>query len=249
MFTGYKLGKLEANKEHGAPLLARYMTEVVPDVPNVDYLDHIKIPYGMLMNDQIGCCTLSAVGHIIMSFSALDADAVMQYMTDAEIEAYYKIIGHWNPEDPATDQGCILADVLNYWMVNGIRCGTEINKIYGYSFVDPTNVKLLRYALYNFGSIDLGLKLPQYCEKNTTWEIVPDMGPILGGHCTTINAMDDNWFYGVSWGEKIQYSAAFISQYADEAFVVHNDHFTNPIGLDYTTLEADLTKIKTRQIA
>lgn len=249
MFKGFKKGKKDAIYDSKIPMLAKYMVDKVPDVESVDYLSDITIPLGMMMNDTLGCCTLAGVAHLVMGYSSLlKTDIQLQFMTDQEVETYYEILGHYNPKDPSTDGGCLMTDVLNYWMNTGIRVGTVLNKIDGYAYLDPTNIGMIRYALSTFGGLYAGIQLPQYCETTDYWQVTPNMGPILGGHCITIQGMDDQNFYGVSWGKKITYSQQFISTYCDELYCLVDEHFVNPQGLTMETLMIDMNKIKNKSL-
>ncbi len=244
-----KLGRKPAVYNPFTPKLARYMVETVPSVPSIDYTTEITIPWQMLCNDTIGCCTISAIGHLVMGYSSLLDDIQLQMMTPDEVQTYYKILGNWNPNDPATDNGCTMTTVLNYWMGTGIRIGTILNKIYGYAYLDPKNVNIMRYSLSEYGGLYIGFQLPQYCEDNDYWKIDPNMGVILGGHCVTLQGVDDNNdFVGISWGKKVTLSADFIATYCDECYMIYNEHFVNPKGIDATKLQSDMVKLRNKTL-
>jgi hypothetical protein len=74
--------------------------------------------WGMMLNDRLGCCTISAVGHAVQTWTA---NALGRELTvpDSSILEYYEKWDGYNPADPATDQGGVEIDVLNDWRQQG----------------------------------------------------------------------------------------------------------------------------------
>lgn len=240
-----QLGRQPAVYRPTTPKLAKYMAKGLPDVKSVDYTTGLTIPWQMLRNDDIGCCTLAGVGHMVMGFSITMNDPQLNMMTPTEVETYYKIIGHWDPSDPTTDNGCIMTDVLDYWKYNGIMIGSKPNQIFGYAYLKPTDIHTMRFALRYFGGLYIGIHLPQKCEDSDVWDAWDDDGGILGGHCVTLQGVDDdNNFFGISWGQRYTITPAFLAKYCDEMYCVNNEHFKDVDGLNSDALNADLTLIR-----
>ncbi len=240
-----KLGRKPAEYRPTTPKLARYMEKGLPDVESVDYTTGVTIPWQMLCNDVIGCCTLAAVGHLEMGFSITANDTQLNMMTPEEVKTYYKIIGGWNPNDPMSDNGCIMTDVLDYWKYNGIMIGAKPNQIFGYAYLKPTDVHTMRFALRHFGGLYIGINLPQRAEDSEVWDAWEEDGGLLGGHCITLQGVDDdNNFYGISWGQRYTITTDFLAKYCDEMYCVNNEHFKNIDGFDSDALNADLTLIR-----
>lgn len=241
----FKLGRLPAVYRTNTPRLASYMVGDIPTVKSVDYTAGLNIPWQMLLNDVMGDCTIAAIGHLVMGFSITMEDPRLQMMTDTEVETYYKIIGHYDPVDPTTDKGCVMTDVLDYWKSPGIRIGTVPNSIFGYTYLSPRNVPLMRYALRHFGGLYIGVILPQAAFDDLTyWDKWSTPGNMLGGHCITLQGVDDNNdFYGITWGQRVKISAEFLATYCDEAYLVASSHFHNVDGMNINQLNADLKLI------
>lgn len=239
-----KLGRQPAQYRTNTPRLASYMLGAIPAVPSVDYTTALTIPWGMLMNDVMGNCTIAAVGHLSLGFSLTEQDPRLQMMSDQEAQVFYEIIGKYVLDDPMTDNGCLITDVLDYWKSPGIRINTIKNQIFGYTYLSPRNIPLMRYALRHFGGLYIGIMLPQSAEDNMKYWDVGGNTNILGGHCITLQGVDDNNdFYGITWGERVRISPAFLATYCDEMYCVRNDHFKNVDGLNTNQLNADLAFI------
>ena len=113
-----KLGKRPQRHDVRTLKLARYLTgagQAQPLQPpaSVDYT-HGMQDWGMMLNDRLGCCTISAVGHAVQTWTA---NALGRELTvpDSTILEYYEKWDGYNPADPATDQGGVELDVLNDW--------------------------------------------------------------------------------------------------------------------------------------
>jgi hypothetical protein len=72
----------------------------------------------MMLNDQLGCCTIAAVGHAVQVWTANAASAEVSF-PDPVILDYYKTWDGYNPADPSSDQGGVELDVLNDWRQQG----------------------------------------------------------------------------------------------------------------------------------
>jgi hypothetical protein len=117
-----KLGKRPQRHDVRTLKLARYLTgagQAQPLQPpaSVDYT-HGMQDWGMMLNDRLGCCTISAVGHAVQTWTA---NALGRELTvpDSSILEYYEKWDGYNPADPATDQGGVEIDVLNDWRQQG----------------------------------------------------------------------------------------------------------------------------------
>jgi hypothetical protein len=110
----------------------------------------------MYLNDTYGDCVIASTGHSTGVWSGNETGTPI-IATDAEIKkAYTTICG-------PGDKGCVIQDVLDYWKENGITLGGQLQKISDYIALDNTQQNLVEIALYLFGSIKLGIDLPQAC--------------------------------------------------------------------------------------
>ena len=75
--------------------------------------------WGMMLNDQLGCCTIAAVGHAVQAWTA-NADVELT-VPDSVILQYYEQWDGYNPANPSSDQGGVELDVLNNWRQQGFN--------------------------------------------------------------------------------------------------------------------------------
>ena len=112
-----KLGKLPRRHDPRTLKMARYLAPALPAPPaRVDYT-HGATDWGMMLNDQLGDCTIAAVGHAIQAWT-LNAGSRVD-VADSTVQLYYEKWDGYNPADPATDQGGVELDVLNNWRQQG----------------------------------------------------------------------------------------------------------------------------------
>ena len=110
--------------------MATYATALpaIPSAINWYSTPEVQAPsfsWGMLLNDRMGCCAIAGPAHIEM----LWRDNTGSPFTPEEncVLAGYEAVGGYNPADPeATDNGCAMLNVMNYWRNTGI-CGHKIN--------------------------------------------------------------------------------------------------------------------------
>jgi hypothetical protein len=165
-----------------------------------------------------------------------------------------KFYEHFVGTPPPPDQGCNMRDVLTYWR----RTGLAKDKIQAFVSLEPKNQTQAQDALYMFGSIYIGVALPDsVCHGDllvNPW-VVPPQGPVGdaapdpdNGHCINAVGYDARNLYVVTWGEIKPMSWQFYAAYADEAYAVLSKDFIarngeNSAGFDLAALEADLAQI------
>lgn len=226
----YKLGKLDPKAHLKSIPLRSLLTEEFPAVPGKVYweykLDQDKLQ--MFRNDEVGCCTVAAVGHMIMNMTAHTGTQVTP--TDEQIiEAYSKITGYdpsqtdssgFNP----TDNGAAITDVLEYWRTTGIAG----HQILGWTTFDAHNHNLMQVAQYLFSAADVGVQLPAYAmqqfEDGQNWvldlQAAARNGGIEGGHCIPFFGYGSQGSRCITWGKEQAATLAWLAQYMDESYAV-----------------------------
>ena len=202
----------------------------------------------VLGNDQYGCCAESGACGLaqIQSCNANPTDPFVP--TTAEALALYTAVTGFNPNDPNSDQGTVLTDLLTYWQNTGFelttRSGkTRLSQIVGWASLDISSFALLRWAAYTFGGSYLGIQCPQRCETDTTnWNFGPGL-PIAGGHCIVQAGEGAAGGKMRTWGLFIPASAGFMGAYIDEAYIICSKDWVNnqdksPSGLNLDSLLA-----------
>lgn len=186
-------------------------------------------------------CTVAAAGHMIQSWSIYGGDLKMDTPSDADILAAYKIVS-------PNDNGANMLDVLNLWRKTGV--GTD--KIEGFVEVAPADLVQAKLAIQYFGSIYVGMSLP---DTNTfgPWDVAQPSWPpdYYNGHAVNLCAYDDatKMFRVCTWGEVWNLSYGWYQKYVDECYAVLNDiellqsTGKSPEGFDWTALVYDLSHI------
>ncbi len=112
-----KLGKLPRRHDPRTLKMARYLAPALPAPPaHVDYTRGVA-DWGMMLNDQLGDCTIAAVAHAIQAWT-LNAGSGAD-VADSTVQLYYEKWDGYNPADPSSDQGGVELDVLNNWRQQG----------------------------------------------------------------------------------------------------------------------------------
>lgn len=182
------LGKRDAKKPHA--MLAEFVdfekADATLDVPaniiNSSLTDGGPagaVQLAMYLNDREGDCTCAGIGNKLRTDSN-DAEEV----TDDDVQAVYVgVTGEegaaYDPATGANDNGCAEIDVLDWVTQKGIG-GV---KILGHAYVNPTNDKQRRIALYLCGALYDGIQLSTDNQSQQIWEPGPAAAGSWGGHC------------------------------------------------------------------
>lgn len=242
----HKLGKLPVRHDARTLKLSSYLHTPPPVPASADWGGKVRA-WGMLANDTVGDCTCAGAGHADMLWTANASTEVA--VTDAEVLAAYSAITGYTPSDPSTDQGANMLDVLNYWRKAGIA-GISINS---YVSVDWTKPAEVAAAIFLFGSLYIGVNLPQSAEDafnaGQPWTDTTDTN-ILGGHCVLLTGYDQKagTVRLVTWGQEITASMAWLKAYCEEAYAALTGWWIeatgiSPSGFNLLQLQADLSAV------
>ena len=253
-----KLGKQTARHDPRTLLLASYATPALPAPPaTMNLTKKVKVPWGMMDNDQLGDCTCAAAGHLIMEWTA-NAQSKTVTPTDAEIVDAYSAITGYNPATGANDNGAVELDVLNYWRQTGIAD----HKIQAFMALEPGNHAHVMDAVWIFGGCYIGLALPKTAQAQTQnhqpWSVTSagttgDGAPgSWGGHAVPVMAYDSRSLTVVTWEALQTMTWGFWAAYCDEAYAILSPDFLKqkggqtvaPSGFNLAQLQADLADLK-----
>lgn len=242
-----KLGRKAIKTDSRTLMLADYLTpSLPPPPPSVDWTKGIT-GWGMMLNDQLGDCTIAGVAHAIQVWSANTASTIT--VPDSVVESYYQNWDGYVPGNASTDHGGVELDVLNDWQKQGFGGHALV------AFADPkfSNLVEIRQSIALFGGVYIGMGLPLTAQNQDLWDVVPSGGAKAkkgswGGHCVFVPKYDENGFTCITWGELKTMTVAFWKKYCDEAHSLLGQDWLNakgsPPGFDQTQLQADLKAIK-----
>lgn len=199
------------------------------------FLNHEKLPtppadfghwglvtdWGMLANDQYGCCAEAGACHQTMVWDA-ESKGPVSFTNAACLDNYTQITG-FDVNNPDSDQGTQLSDLAKYWQNTGIVDANNVrHKIVAFMSIQPGNLNELWTATYLFGSVGLGFALPDSAMDQTkagqVWDVVPG-ATIEGGHYVPCFGRKDGIAVGVSWGNPQGFTEAFFKEYNNQGFV------------------------------
>jgi hypothetical protein len=251
------LGKLKVEFDDRTLPFMRY-GDRMPVPPSAVPVVSPLSPWGMLLNDGIGDCTIAAQCHQEQSWRAqLGIDLPF---TDPEALDAYETLTHYDPSktdaqgNNPTDTGASCLAALRQWRSKGISG----HKIHAYAAIDVHDVIQAQQCIWGFGGMYLGLDMPvsaqAQVQNNQLWDVVTGAGQASspgswGGHCVCVVGYDQIGPYAISWGGIYQMSWRFFSAYCDEAYaVIGKDQLDQQketvLHWDWKQLEADLTSLK-----
>jgi hypothetical protein len=245
-----KLGKHPPVFDDRTLLFGNYLkkTELPTPTPTKNYGE--KVPdWPMYANDKYGDCTCAAAGHMIQNWTA-NADSEIVPPEASVVDFYEHFVG----KPPPPDAGCNMLQVLKYWRSHGL----DRHKVLAFAELGSKNLGQARTAVYLFGSVYIGVALPNFTTQGDMltipWVLPP--GGAVGdaapnpenGHCIPAVGYDEDNLYVITWGEVKQMSWGFFEAYADEVYAVLSQDFiksggTDVAGFDLEQLKADLANL------
>lgn len=247
-----KFGKL-APKAHPHTLkLSKYtgpMTPISPTSPHKTWREYKIHPgdWGVLKNDVLGCCVVSAIGHMLMLETAHTGTVVVPSLD--EVIQFYSAISGYDPATGANDNGAAITDGLERWRTVGLSG----HKILAWAQVDYQNFYHVKQAIWLFGGLNIGIRVPQSAMDQFSagqfWDVVPNDGGIVGLHSIP------NFGYGsqgtncITWGQRQGMTWPWFSAYVEEAYVIISSDWLNqatqltPSGFDIAALRNDLLSL------
>lgn len=241
-FTKIPLGKKAAAFHPFAPKLANLIHPMAaaplpPAPPAVDYTQNISPDaWPMYDNDKIGDCTVAAAAHLIQLYTSYTKPNTLLVSQD-EVNHVYSEVSGWNPNDPSTDNGAVEANVLNFWMNTGINLAGNLDKIAGYARVNVNNLTELKYAVWWFGGLYIGVGLPAAWQQSPyNWTMPSNLSGAnapgsWGGHAVPVVAYNQDYLTLISWGAVVHMDWQAYQTYADEAWAVISPDFINQQGV------------------
>lgn len=246
--TYYKLGKQKAKFDSRTLQLGRYLT-ALPNPPAALSWTKNVTSFGSMLNTDLGCCTISAVGHAVQVWTENLGKEIT--VADSVIENYYEKWDGYNPADPSTDQGGIELDVLKKWQGSDF----DSHKLDAFASVSPSNLTHIKQSIQLFGGVYMGVELPLSAQNQKVWDVAPwwswtssDPGS-WGGHAMWVPAFNVKGPIGITWGMLKQMTWRFWNKYVSESYALLSKDWLNaqsiaPNKFNLAQLEQDLAALK-----
>lgn len=219
-----------------------------------NYIAAVTVPWGMMLNDQLGDCVCADTGHMLMLRTANTGSIIVP--ADAEIETLYEAVGQYDPSQTQpdgsnpTDQGCDETAMCDYLETTGFL-GHKADAV---GSIDPRNLDHVVWCIELFGGCRLGLNIPAWAmdafSAGNPWGAPPAGADttIVGGHDVPLVDSRSGTFTCVTWAQEQIITPAFLALYCEEA---HSELFFDwvqqqgiaPSGFDLTALAGDLAAL------
>ena len=195
---------------------------------HVDYTAGMPANLGMMLNGydasdpqalQLGCCSMSAIGHAeqVMSFRRTGK---VTTPPNSAILANYERLGGYRLGVADTDRGVVLQTMLAQACKIGFVMSHGIETPVGFMEVDYQDFDSLRLAQRDCEFVYLGSTLSQQFEDAGPGDYI-DAGTLTNdGHCTITAHMTPGSMFEISWGFRVGVSKAAAAQMLDEAYVI-----------------------------
>jgi hypothetical protein len=210
MFQGCKLGLRDHDPERVAAVRTLSTDPLISRVPQ-DWALGRAWDSDILENDILGDCgPAGAVNWLKLMLIAQGRDKVLISSDDAE-EAY-RALG-WDGT-PATDNGVVLLDLMEYWTREPIG-GFQLDCFFRVGFGDASH---LATAL-GFAPLIVGASLTEACMTRDTWDADAAAGPTKGGHCYLYLSDSPGGGNGKSWGQTVWTTPPFRAERWRECYL------------------------------
>ena len=248
------------------PILEKYLDPKVPlsrvSLPPVTLYQDVDraskvLNWPMYLNSMLGCCTISAEGHMFGAWSMYATGTEVTF-ADSQIQLVYSRVGGYVPGNPATDNGCEMAEVLADAAANGMTdvLGKTHKAVAYAAFGNPEDEVLLGQVLDVFGSVYVGFNVQQVIEdefaNDQVWTYAPGQ-PFIGGHCVCLQRrVPAGSKHGIlqycTWGALQWADFGWQANTVEEAWAVVTDDWvqangTTVTGLDLQQLLADMQDV------
>jgi hypothetical protein len=194
--------------------------------------------WGLFKNDVWGCCVVADRLHQRMLYTANTGAMIMP--SDSEVlPMYQKLCPGFDPNAPVdqygenpTDQGASELDCCNIEIAEGELTSAGV--------IDPKNIKHVQWGIQLYGTVKIGIQLPDFAEtyfdQDKVWDMPIGKPPnFVGGHDVPVvqYRMDGaTLLLGcVTWGRLQWMTTGFLLACCDEVHLPNSIMWTRKLGV------------------
>lgn len=248
-----RYGKLPARIAAVHLRLAAYLDlTTLPPVPDTFGHQALVSDWRMYANDRVGDCVWAGAAHETVMWNA-EVDTAVEF-TDETVLGDYSALTGYDPADPDSDRGTDMQKAAAYRQKTGLLdAAGRRHRVGAYVAITPGNPTELAAACYLFGTVGVGLRMPEFAEEQfeqgKPWSTRGRYGTatIVGGHYVPVVGRTggaDGVFDVVTWGRLQRMETGFYRRWCDEALVYLSLEMlradVSPEGFDLARLRADL---------
>jgi hypothetical protein len=169
-----------------------------------------------------GDCVFAGLGHGVME-SASNSGRPIPKISSLTTLRHYSAVTGYDIQTGANDNGTDVQVALNWMQKTGfVDDSGAAHKIGTFVSLEPGNFNQLWEALWLFEEVGIGINFPDSAmdqfNANLTWSVVPG-SQIDGGHyIPLVGHPSDTVWTCVTWAKRQTMTAAFITEYCDEAY-------------------------------
>ena len=187
--------------------------------------DGADVKYQMFGNDEYGDCVIASLLDEFLTWAG-QTGAVFDPTRQDALDGYQKF-GGWDPNNSAaTDNGCVMLDVVTAVQKQPLAGQT----VRAFVHVNPKNLDLLAAALEFFGGLWMGWDLPLAWQQADVWGVSPTGSKSgiwtprsWGGHATHAPLWSPGLAGLITWNEHRPFELEAAPAYCTEAYALVSD--------------------------
>lgn len=242
---GLKLGRKPVKRPAGL-LSLRTLMPHLPAVPAEVHWGRDIRDWGMMLNNQLGCCTIASVGHAIMTMTDAAHPGHPVVMTDAEVLKGYEQACGYVPGDASTDQGGHLSDILAHWQSVGFDAAGRVDQVSGWVSIDIDDIEAIRFAIARLGVVSAGILMTQTAmqefQEGLPWET--PTSDVEGGHAVPLIGYAPTAWEAVTWSQRQAMSIKWWLGMAEEVYALLDEDLAGANGMDWAVIQKSMQAVQ-----
>ncbi len=167
-------------------------------------------------NDKYGDCAFVSLCNLIDLVTAVNG--APELVGEAEAEYFYAQEAGFNSQNPATDKGAVLEDVIRYWSDHGWPSDPTVKPV-GWCAIEPDQI---HQAIYALGGVPAWCVLPVDADGDPDFSDEADPASAVDGHAFLIVGSGPSGYRIVSWAQIYDISHAWAERFIRGQFAVHH---------------------------